>query len=176
MIPGGESRYSDRLKILWHSDCFVFKGIGTTTYEDQSFGKCRPEDRSPMAQKQTIFILSRDEQDIKHLCAILSEGGFVPKAFHRLEDLEAGFKGSDCIAAILDVDSVSLNNRIIRTIKEKFLSVSLFCMSRRWFHPELEDALSLHISACLSKPVDPEELKFWLKSIEDFHPNAASPS
>jgi len=33
------------------------------------------------------------------------------------------------------------------------------------FHPELEEAMSKHIHASLVKPVDDEELLYWLKSI-----------
>jgi DNA-binding NarL/FixJ family response regulator len=79
----------------------------------------------------------------------------------------AGLGRADCLAVILDVDSVMLSNRIIRMLKENFPALSIFCTSRRRFHPELQDALSHYISACLSKPVDPDELNFWLKSIRD---------
>jgi hypothetical protein len=38
-------------------------------------------------------------------------------------------------------------------------------VSSRRFHPELEESMRTHISACLSKPVDEGELLYWLKSI-----------
>jgi len=35
----------------------------------------------------------------------------------------------------------------------------------RAFHPELEEAMSNYIFACLSKPADEDELVFWIKSL-----------
>jgi hypothetical protein len=37
--------------------------------------------------------------------------------------------------------------------------------SAKRFHPELQDAIQHHIYACLNKPVDPDELLFWVKSV-----------
>ena len=41
------------------------------------------------------------------------------------------------------------------------------CTSKDRFHPELKDAICYHIYACLNKPVDPDEMVFWIKSIFD---------
>ena len=35
------------------------------------------------------------------------------------------------------------------------------------FHPELKDAICYHIYACLNKPIDPDELLYWLKCIQE---------
>jgi len=114
-----------------------------------------------------VFVLSTDDAENEALCSILSEGRFGSRVFQTVNDLEAVLKGGDCRAIILDVDSVAVSNRSIRTLKEKFPAVSIFCTSGRRFHPELQDALAHHISACLGKPVDPDELQFWLKAIDD---------
>jgi DNA-binding response OmpR family regulator len=117
-----------------------------------------------------VFVLSTDSAENEALCSILSEGRFGHRVFPTLNDLEAGLKDSTCRAIILDVDSVAVGNRSIRTLKENFPAVSIFCTSERRFHPELQDALAHHISACLGKPVDPDELQFWLKAIDDKAP------
>ncbi|MFO7684488.1 MAG: hypothetical protein R6V60_00215 [Desulfobacterales bacterium] len=120
-----------------------------------------------MPSQREVFILSTDDVETEELCSILSQGRFGATVFRTVDALEAGLGRADCLAVILDVDSVMLSNRIIRMLKENFPALSIFCTSRRRFHPELQDALSHYISACLSKPVDPDELNFWLKSIRD---------
>jgi hypothetical protein len=40
-------------------------------------------------------------------------------------------------------------------------------MSKNPFHPELKDAICYHIYACINRPIDPDELFYWLKSIDD---------
>lgn len=118
-----------------------------------------------MAIQPKIFILSTDKPEIENLDFILSESRFASKAFEQLEELKTALARSNCRVAILDVDSVPLTNRTIRLLKDSHPEVTLFCISLSRLHPELQDALSHDICACLNKPVDPEELRFWLKAI-----------
>jgi DNA-binding NarL/FixJ family response regulator len=128
-----------------------------------------------MPSRREVYILSTDDVETEEVRSILSEGRFGSTVFQTVDELEAGLWLTDCLAVILDVDSVALSNRVIRMLKENFPAVSIFCTSRRRFHPELQDALSRHISACLSKPVDPDELHFWLKAIDTNGIDARSP-
>ena len=114
-----------------------------------------------------ICILSTDEQQNEQLRSILCERHFEARVFQDLEDLIKGLSHTGCLAAIMDIDSVPLTNRMISQIKTQFSEVSIFCTSQHRLHPDLKDALSQHIYACLSKPLDPEELDFWLKCIRD---------
>ena len=114
-----------------------------------------------------ICILSTDEQQNKQLRSILFERHFEARVFQDLKDFVKGLSDIGCLAAILDVDSVPVTNRMIRQIKTRFTDVSIFCTSQHRFHPDLKDALEQHIYACLSKPLDPEEFDFWLKCIRD---------
>jgi len=70
------------------------------------------------------------------------------------------------LAVILDIDSVPLDNRAIRKLSAQYPGVPLLCISRDRIHPELKDAISYHILACLNKPVDFDELIYWLRCIE----------
>jgi DNA-binding response OmpR family regulator len=66
---------------------------------------------------------------------------------------------------LLDLDHLSVDNRYIRELSRQQPKLSIIAVSSRTFHPELEEALSSHISACLVKPVDIDELLFWLRSL-----------
>jgi len=84
---------------------------------------------------------------------------------HSLPNLEELLQKYACIAVILDIDTVSVDNRIIRKLTIKNPGVYFLCLSEHPFHPELKDAISYHLYACLIKPVDPDELIYWLRSI-----------
>jgi hypothetical protein len=46
-------------------------------------------------------------------------------------------------------------------------------VSKLSYHPGLEEVIGSHLFACLVKPIDVEELSFWLKSISE---NLSSPA
>lgn len=114
-----------------------------------------------------ICILSTDKQHNGQLRSLLCERDFEARIFQDLKDLIKELSETECLAAIMDVDSVAVTNRMIRQIKTRFSKVSIFCTSQHRLHPDLQDALSQYIYACLSKPLDTEELQFWLKCIRD---------
>jgi hypothetical protein len=65
----------------------------------------------------------------------------------------------------MDIDTVQIDNWAIRKLTVKYPKVYFLCLSSDRFHPHLKEALCNHIYACINKPVDPEELFFWLRSI-----------
>ena len=79
--------------------------------------------------------------------------------------MENLIQSEDYIAVIIDIDSIPVDNRTIRNLTLKYPGVRFLCTSKDKFHPELKDAICYHIYACLNKPVDPDELLFWIKSI-----------
>jgi DNA-binding NtrC family response regulator len=128
-----------------------------------------------MPTKTRVFIVSTDEKEAEYLAGILPEDRFELKAFPHLEELTLQLRRSDCRLAILDVDSVPLTSRDIRHLKRDCPKVTLFCTSMQRLHPELQEALSHDICACLNKPVDSEELQFWLKSVRTSAPDSKAP-
>ena len=76
------------------------------------------------------------------------------------------------MAVLMDIDSVAVDNRVIRELAADCPATPFLCISRERVHPELKDAISNHIYACLNKPVDQDELRYWMKCIkEDSPPN-----
>ncbi len=114
-----------------------------------------------------VAVVSGDAQEIENLCSMLSEDRFASTVFRQLEDLMDRLYPTDCLAVIINVDTVRLTNRNVRNLADRFPEVNIFCTSTARLHPELQDAMTRHIRACLAKPVDPDELRFWLRSIHD---------
>ena len=115
--------------------------------------------------KKGIILLDADRDNSRKLSNMLTSRGYpvtITRAFSSLEEL---IESSHYLAVIFDIDSVPVENRKIRDLALKYPGFCFLCTSKDRFHPELKDAICYHIYACMNKPVDPDELLFWIKSI-----------
>ena len=115
--------------------------------------------------QKRIAILDGNKEACEELRAILESRHYPASAIQTLPDMENLIQSEDYIAVIIDIDSIPVDNRTIRNLTLKYPGVRFLCTSKDKFHPELKDAICYHIYACLNKPVDPDELLFWIKSI-----------
>ena len=117
--------------------------------------------------KKRIIVLDADQEQCRRLCTLLEARQFFTKPIDSISHLEKFIEENDCLSVLLDIDTISVDNRTIRDLTIKFPDVYFFCLSDRPFHPELHDAICYHIYACINKPVDPDELFFWLRSVNE---------
>ena len=117
--------------------------------------------------KKKIVVLAADPDSMRELSNILVSENYAHTEVDALASLEGLFDSGQYVAAVIDIDSVQVDNRTMRTMALKYPGVRFLCTSRDRFHPELKDAICYHIYACLNKPVDPDELLFWIKCIYD---------
>ncbi len=115
--------------------------------------------------EKEIVVLDADKNQSRDLYTMLEEHKYKVVQIGSLPDLENHFSNNICQAIIMDIDSVTVTNRAIRQMAVKNPGTYFLCLSEDRFHPELKEALRNHIYACIKKPVDPEELHFWIKSI-----------
>jgi DNA-binding NtrC family response regulator len=112
-----------------------------------------------------IVVLDTDQTRSGELYDMLDEQDCEVTQVESLPHLEQFFEKNPCQVAIMDIDAVSVTNRSIRHMAVKNPGTYFLCLSEDRFHPELKEALRDHIYACIKKPVDPEELHYWIKSI-----------
>jgi DNA-binding NtrC family response regulator len=117
--------------------------------------------------KKSIIVLDSDKDQCREFCQLLKKARFEPTPQYSTENIEKCIEDSGCQAIFWDIDTVTADNRIIRDLTIKFPGVYFFCLSKHPFHPELQDAICYHIYACINRPVDSDELFFWLRSIEE---------
>jgi DNA-binding NtrC family response regulator len=115
--------------------------------------------------KKDIVVVDADTKQCQLLCKILENHRYEAKAFTAASDLENILQS--CRIALINLDNLSLDKRFFRNIKSINPELCILGLSDRSFHPELEEVISRHIFACLKKPVDPDELIFLLKSINE---------
>ncbi|MEE8621785.1 MAG: response regulator, partial [Syntrophobacteria bacterium] len=114
--------------------------------------------------RESILVVDADEEQCHNLCAMLEREHFSTTALHSLLTLDKEMQEAGPRVVILDLDTLPVDNRLFRTLKKTNPGVCVIGLSSRPFHPELEEAMSTYIHACLGKPIDEEELVFWLKS------------
>ncbi len=112
-----------------------------------------------------IVVLGADENQCRSLCNILEERHYPSTSMYSLGSLEEYIKASVCPLVIIDLDNLPVGKHTFRRLKRLKPSLCIMGLSSKPFHPELEEAMSSHIYACIKKPVDEEELIFWVKSL-----------
>lgn len=112
-----------------------------------------------------IIIADANSEERLELWQVLERNHYHAVLTSSLHELLTHIREGSCRAVILDLDSLPVDNRFIRGLCRESPDLRVIGISRRTFHPELEEAMRTYISACLSKPVDPDELVYWLKSI-----------
>ncbi len=114
-----------------------------------------------------VLVVNAVKSETDNINDLLKPAGYTTRILDTLEAVEETLKTDDWIAVLLDLDSFEVSNRTIRQMTLKFPEVCFLCTSWKPFHPELQDAICYHIYACIQKPIDPDELLYWLKSIRN---------
>ena len=111
------------------------------------------------------MVIDGDGQQGRQFCARLQYLDYSISLLHSLQALEEFLKQSSDIAVILDLDTVAVEGQSVRALKKRYPHLPMLGVSKLLFHPGLEELIGSHLYACLVKPLDMEELSFWLKSI-----------
>lgn len=113
-----------------------------------------------------IALLSSDAYEASSISKILTGAGYRLLTVSSFDDVLQNMDLNAVKAILLDIDSLPLDNRAIRGFALRAPAKPLLCISKERFHPELEEAFVKHVYACLAKPVDHDELLYWMKSIQ----------
>jgi DNA-binding NtrC family response regulator len=115
--------------------------------------------------KRKILVVSSNVQESKSLCDLLNHHHFLSGTADSIQEINNILKEENCIAVILDLDTIPVSNRNLKDLSIQYPNVTILFISKKRFHPELQNAIQNYIFACLNKPINPDELLFWIKSI-----------
>ena len=116
-------------------------------------------------KEKEVIVLDADTTQNQNLVAFLKDNAYTVTPMNSLENMDQYIADTDCRAVVVNLDNISVSNKMLRDVKRKKPSINIIAHSKRQFHPELEEALRDYISVCLAEPVDTDELGYWLKSI-----------
>jgi DNA-binding NtrC family response regulator len=122
-------------------------------------------------EKKIIFV-AEDQNLADNLCQVLHIYHYNAQHLQSFQMFEGLPENEPLTAVLIDLDSVAISNIDIRNFKRENPNVPLLAISYKPFHPDLQESMRSHIFACVSKPVDPDELIFLLNSALE---NGASP-
>ena len=118
--------------------------------------------------KRLIILIGTESKDIQTLIRFLEEEKFrvaIEMPHQEISPLSRKIQEGGCRAVIIDLDGVSFKPYYFRDLKRRHPQLNVIGLSERSFHPELADAISSHMYACLKKPVDTDEISYLLKGI-----------
>ncbi|MCG8334546.1 MAG: hypothetical protein MJE63_08510 [Proteobacteria bacterium] len=115
--------------------------------------------------KRSVIILDKDQDKVAGLSTHIMHQGFVPIPKHSLESLQELLESENPMALIIDIDSFPLDTKSLRYLKRKSPDTFLLLISATNAHPDLKEAMEHCVYACMPKPLDLDEVDFWLKSI-----------
>lgn len=84
-----------------------------------------------------------------------------------LPDLENYMQKHQIQALIIDLDTLPIGKNFFRDLKRMSPELCIMALSSHPFHPDLEEAFSQYLYACLKKPLDMDELLYLLKDMDD---------
>jgi DNA-binding NtrC family response regulator len=116
-------------------------------------------------REKEVIVLDADTTQSQNLVAFLNDNAYTATPMNSLANMDQYVAETVCRAVVLNLDNISVTNKMLRDLKRKNPSINIIAHSKRQFHPELEEALREYISVCLAEPVDTEELGYWLKSV-----------
>lgn len=117
-----------------------------------------------ISEKQ-IIVVDADKDYCREIAQMIQAGGYQAITLHSFHDLERYLHDHDCLIATLDLSALSVGNRLIKELALKHHGTYFLGLTDHRFNPELEEAICYYIYACITKPVDPEELLYWIRSI-----------
>ena len=104
------------------------------------------------------------------ICALLEQANIPVASMNTLKVLSDCLRREPVAVLIIDLDTLPVDNTFFRSLKKQYPNLHIFCLSSRTYHPGLEEAMGAHICASLAKPLNSEELFYWLKAIAEIEP------
>jgi DNA-binding NtrC family response regulator len=116
-------------------------------------------------KKPAVVVVDADQENGQEFCIVLQGLNYDAVPLTSLEELDQHIRKNQDFTVILNLDSVSADQHFFRAVKKRHPRLYFLGISQLKYHPGLEEVVGSHLYACLVKPLDLEELDYWLKSI-----------
>lgn len=117
-----------------------------------------------------VAVADADKQNCRAICVLLEQAHIPVASISTLKVLADHLKREPVAVLLIDLDTLPVDNTFFRSLKKQYPNLHIFCLSSRRHHPGLEESMGSHICASLAKPLDPEELFYWLKAVTEIEP------
>ena len=114
-----------------------------------------------------VAVVDADVSYSRELCALLEQANIQVAPVHSLKELPDHLRREPARVLIVDLDNLPVDNNFFRNLKKQNPNLYIMCLSSLNYHPALQEAMGSHIYASLAKPLNFEELFYWLKTIAE---------
>ena len=118
--------------------------------------------------KRLIVLIGTEQRESQKLSRFFQAEKFrvtVEKSFKDPSLLSQRIQDSECRAVVIDLEGAHFQPHFFRDLKRLNPKLNIIGVSKKSFHPELEEAIGKHMYACLKKPIDTDEISYLLKGI-----------
>ena len=116
---------------------------------------------------KNILVVDSNKEECNDLCEALNRVKHQATPLFSSIKLDERIKETACLVVILDLNTPSIDNNVIKQLTIANSGVYFLGLSKNRLNPEFEESICYHIYACLNKPVDLDELLYWIKCIYD---------
>ncbi|MHB8069190.1 MAG: response regulator [Desulfobaccales bacterium] len=114
-----------------------------------------------------VMVIDADQASCREVCTLLGQGNYRATPLYSLPDLEKHLAVQPSGVVILDLDTVPVDNHFFRDLKKRHRGICILVASSLPYHPGLAESMASYIYVCLAKPLDMEELGYWLRIIRE---------
>jgi len=114
-----------------------------------------------------VAVIDAEELNCRAICSLLEQADIPAEPLFSLADLPGCLRRGEVAVLIVDLDTMPVDNNFFRSLKKQYPNLHILCLSSRTYHPGLEEAMGSHICASLAKPLNSEELFYWLKAVSE---------
>ena len=112
-----------------------------------------------------VVLFQFSKEDAQELTQAFATTGVNVLRCHSLSELDIICHKNHRGVILLDLDNAMISNRVLKDLRTKHPFIQMIGISNRSFHPELKESMQSYLYACVSKPVDVEEVMYLVQSI-----------
>ncbi len=110
-----------------------------------------------------VLVLDGDREHAESVRALVRSQGHQVRILASWSALDLAAGKAEVL--LVDLDTVETDDRRLGELARRGSGPVVMTMSASPHHPHLGQSMQKHVFAALAKPLDPEELNFWLRSI-----------
>jgi len=116
---------------------------------------------------QTALVLHDDVAEVRQVERLLTSHRLTLRRCNQVEELERHLTSCRECLVLLNLETDGVDNALLRRMSKVCPDIQIIGISRRPYHPELEQALRTTLRAIVTRPLDEDELNLCLRGVMD---------
>ncbi|SDB53306.1 hypothetical protein SAMN05660653_02637 [Desulfonatronum thiosulfatophilum] len=116
---------------------------------------------------QTAVVLLDDADELRQVEALLAVHRLRMLHCIQVTDLERMLASSGKCLILLNLETDGVDDSLLRRMGRTHPQAPIIGISKRTYHPELEQALRSNLRAVVARPIDEDELNLCLRGVMD---------